>query len=56
MQPPVLPPESSRPSEAAIDAAFEVMAHDEAYQVEATQIMREFEQADWEAWQLAKQQ
>ncbi|MCC6626990.1 MAG: hypothetical protein IT340_06255 [Chloroflexi bacterium] len=49
-------PESPWPSAAAIDAAFEAMAQDEEYQAEAAQIMHEFEQADWEAWQLAEQQ
>jgi hypothetical protein len=36
-----------------IDAAFESMAEDEAYQMEVAQIMNEFAQADWEAFLLA---
>jgi metal-responsive CopG/Arc/MetJ family transcriptional regulator len=41
---------------AEIDAAFEAMCKDAAYQAEMDQLMREFEQADWEAWQVAEQQ
>ncbi len=37
---------------AEIDAAFEGMAEDAEYQAEVTQIIKEFAQADREAWRL----
>jgi hypothetical protein len=39
--------------EAEIDAAFKGMAEDEEYQAEIAQMMKEFAQADVEAWHLA---
>lgn len=37
---------------ATVDAAFEAMADDPAYQAEALRIAEEFHAADWEALQL----
>ncbi len=41
---------------AAIDAAFAGMAHDVAFQEEASTIAAEFAVADWEALQLGEKQ
>jgi len=37
-----------------IDAAFARMANDAEYQKEARQIVEEFAQSDWEAWQIGE--
>jgi metal-responsive CopG/Arc/MetJ family transcriptional regulator len=39
---------------AEIDASFEGMAEDAEYQAEVDQLMKEFAQADLEAWRLAE--
>jgi metal-responsive CopG/Arc/MetJ family transcriptional regulator len=40
---------------AEIDASFEGMADDAEYQAEVMRIMKEFAQADTEAWRLAEE-